>query len=179
MKLFVLQIVCCVLALSSFSALHAEQLDSLHVRDSIMIESDASVRPEAPRKTSPMGALLRSAAVPGWGQFYNKKYIKAFVVMAGESYLIYQLAYNWDLADQAYDKFSVESDPGLRNWYYGDYEFYQDRRDLYMWLTGVTVFLSMIDAYVDAHLSGFDVDITPPFDDAGSGAAKITLTYRF
>jgi hypothetical protein len=160
------------------SAVNAEQVDSLLVHDSIAVESsDAGV--EIPGRVSPMGALLRSAAVPGWGQFYNKKYVKAFVVMVGESYLVYRLAYNWDLADQAFDRFSAESDPGIRNRYYLDYEFYQDRRDLFMWLTGVTVFLSMIDAYVDAHLSGFDIDVTPPFDEPGSGVAMVTLTYRF
>lgn len=131
------------------------------------------------KRRTPTGALLRSAAFPGWGQFYNRKYIKGLVVMGGEGYCIVQAIRYWDLADQAYDRYSRQSDYYMRSWYYYDYDFYKDRRDLYLWLSGVSMFLSMIDAYVDAHLANFDIDITPPFDEPENDAVGLRLTFRF
>jgi hypothetical protein len=128
---------------------------------------------------SPMGALLRSAIVPGWGQLYNRKYIKALVVAAGETFVVAQSAYYWDLTDQAYERYARQEDLSLRSYYYADYIFYKDRRNLYLWISGLTVFLSMIDAYVDAHLANFDVDVTPPFEAHSDDAIKVSLIYRF
>jgi hypothetical protein len=36
----------------------------------------------------------------------------------------------------------------------------------------------MFDAYVDAHLAGFDVDVTPDFRDP-KGGASLKLSLRF
>ena len=41
------------------------------------------------RRRSPKGALLRSLAVPGWGQFYNGQYIKGPVVIVAQATCIY------------------------------------------------------------------------------------------
>jgi hypothetical protein len=46
-------------------------------------------------KRSPMGALLRSIVAPGWGQFYNHKYIKGAVICGAESYFIVRAVYWW------------------------------------------------------------------------------------
>jgi hypothetical protein len=101
------------------------------------------------------------------------------VVASGETLLLYNLVNNWKKADEAYSNFSATDDPVVRSLYYSDYDFYQNQRDLYIWLSGVTIFLSMIDAYVDAHLAGFDVDVTPSFDEESGSGAMLSLTYRF
>jgi hypothetical protein len=129
---------------------------------------------------SPTGALLRSMVFPGWGQLCNRKYIKSLVVMAGEGYCIVQAIRHWDLANQAYDRFVQTDDSDSRkSLYYYDYDYYQDRRNLFLWLSGVAIFLSMIDAYVDAHLANFDIDITPPFEEPGEEVVGVKVTYRF
>ena len=38
-----------------------------------------------------------------------------------------------------------------------DEEFYLDNRNLAFWYLGAAILISMADAYVDAHLAGFDV----------------------
>ncbi|MFH1891563.1 MAG: DUF5683 domain-containing protein [Candidatus Zixiibacteriota bacterium] len=146
----------------------------------IVLEADTTLKSNSMGNSRPpMGALLRSVAFPGWGQLYNRKYVKGLVVMAGEGYVLVQAVRYWDLTDKAYDRFTGEDNFVNRSIYYNDYNFYKDRRNLYMWLSGLTLFLSMIDAYVDAHLAGFDVDITPPFDDPANDALTLSLTYRF
>ncbi len=155
--------------------------DSARTLNSTGLLSDGKIASSVPRleSRSPTGALLRSMAFPGWGQFYNRKYIKALVVMAGEGYCIVQAARNWDLADQAIDLFVDEDNSYLRQKYYYAYDFYQDRRNLFLWLSGLAIFLSMIDAYVDAHLANFDIDITPPFEEQGGSAVSLRISYRF
>ena len=119
-------------------------------------------------------------AFPGWGQLYNRKYLKSLAVVAGEGYCIVQAIRYWDLSEQAYDRFvQTEDDDSQKQFYYYDYDFYQDRRNLFLWISGLAIFISMIDAYVDAHLANFDIDITPPFEELGEDAVTLRLTYRF
>jgi hypothetical protein len=183
MKIWVTLLLCGLAYLAT--AAHGSEESSNNQPDSTRISTTdsgdvtASIKPVR----SPTGALLRSAVIPGWGQFYNRKYLKAAVVAAGEGYCLVQLLRYWSLADDAFKKYSVETDTGIRRSGYQDYDFYQDRRNLFLWLSGVTMFVSMFDAYVDAHLAGFDVDITPSFDDGASSSndisAGLTLTVRF
>ena len=109
------------------------------------------------RRTNPTGALLRSAFVPGWGQLYNRKYIKAFVFAAGESWLAYGIYDDWKEADRHEKNFrSVTDDPVYRAKEFSAFEDARDRRNLKMWILAVAIFYSMFDAYVDAQLSDFN-----------------------
>jgi len=145
----------------------------------VISEEISKISYQSLQQRSPTGALLRSLALPGWGQLYNRKYIKAFVVAGLETFLIVEAVRFWDLAEQAYDEFSSVDDPTLRLLYYYDYDFYRDRRNLFLYFSGVTIFLSMIDAYVDAHLQNFDVDITPSFDEEDPESFGLSLTFTF
>lgn len=87
---------------------------------------------------SPMGAVLRSAILPGWGQFYNEKYLKAIFVLSVNGTLVYAIYHYDDQWEKTGDK------------------TYQDKRNLYTWYFGVSYFLTLVDAYVDAYLFGFD-----------------------
>lgn len=114
---------------------------------------------------SPSGALLRSAALPGWGQLYNKKYIKAIIIGGGESILIYQTAWHWHKTSKYKDLYlKAEVDSDARRDYFYKFDSYRDLRNQYIWFLGLTIFYSMFDAYVDAHLRNFDIDLTPDFD---------------
>ena len=46
-------------------------------------------------KTNPRAALLKSAIMPGMGQFYNGKTFKGFIIGGGESYLIVSILRDW------------------------------------------------------------------------------------
>jgi len=93
-------------------------------------------------RKSPKGAMIRSMVFPGLGQFYNEQYIKAAVVLAGQGTLVGFIIYYNNLA-----KKSATS---------AEMEFYQDRRNLMYWWIGAATLLSMLDAYIDAHLYDFD-----------------------
>lgn len=157
-----------IFGLLLFSATATAQSDSLIVK-----ESGLQARAEKPRR-SPMGALLRSVAVPGWGQFYNHKYIKSGIVFGAETFFIVKSVQWWSKAEDQYKK--AQSAQSGRE--FNIYLDYRDRRNDFLWLTGLAVFLSMFDAYVDAHLSGFDVDLTPDFQDK-SPSAMLRLSYSF
>lgn len=139
----------------------------------IVTDSTRTVRAEKPRR-SPMGALLRSVAVPGWGQYYNHKYLKSAIVFGAESFFLIKSAQWWKKAEDQY-KLVQQTESGRD---FSIYINYRDRRNDYLWLTGLSVFLSMFDAYVDAHLSGFDFDLTPDFAGEDVGA-HVKLTYSF
>jgi hypothetical protein len=124
-------------------------------------------------RKSPMGALLRSLAIPGWGQLYNDKYFKAVVIGGLETYFIYKAGHWWRKTEDQYDllqQLSESEKPEA----FEVYESYRGNRNDFLWLVALSVFLSMFDAYVDAHLSGFDVDLTPDIDGE-SRTAELTV----
>jgi signal transduction histidine kinase len=106
-------------------------------------------------RKSPMGALLRSVALPGWGQFYNKKYFKSAVVFGAETTFITLAAIEWHRMNKHKRNFQNLDHPD-RYWEFEQFQFYEDQRNLYLWITAGIVFLSMFDAYVDAHLYNFE-----------------------
>lgn len=116
--------------------------DSLNTNDSVFV-----------MQKSPMGAVLRSALIPGWGQFYNESYWKVPVVWGALGWFVY----GWIESNNNYtdyrDKYllsGLQRDLSVR-------EFYKDQRDLFAVYIGLTYFLNLIDAYVDAHLFDFEV----------------------
>ena len=103
---------------------------------------------------SPMGAVLRSAILPGWGQIYNESYIKAPIVWG----IFGGLAAVWIFNNNKYkengDLFiqtGIEQFRTLRS-------FYRDQRDLVSIYVGLTYLLNLIDAYVDAQLFDFSIE---------------------
>ena len=107
---------------------------------------------------SPWGAVARSAILPGLGQIYNHSYWKAPIIWG----LLGWFGYNWWQNDKNYKDYqklyneTVVS--GNENFLYKRIrEFYRDQRDLFAIYVGLTYFLNMVDAYVDAHLYNFEI----------------------
>ena len=112
------------------------------------------------KSKSPMGAFLRSVAFPGWGQFYNKKYLKAGLAFGAETTFLTLMAIEWKRLDDHRKLFiSLPDNHPDKMWEYEQYKFYQDRKNLFLWSTIATIFVSMFDAYVDAHLYDFDKEM--------------------
>ncbi len=110
-------------------------------------------------RKSPMGAFWRSAILPGWGQFYNESYWKIPIVWgvsAWFTYLWIDRNDNYKFYKDLYIESLNESESGNSD-YKNLRNFYRDDRDLYAIYLGLTYFLNLIDAYVDAHLFDFDV----------------------
>ena len=118
----------------------------------------------SPPLPSPKGAMIRSILLPGWGQWYNKKKIKAGIFFLAETGIIGGAVY-WDREAK-----------NTTNILYRDFAI--DNRNLAFWYLGGFILISMADAFVDAHLSGFDVSpelgILP-----GDQGVKIAVKYSF
>lgn len=122
------------------------------------------------QRKNPTGAMLRSLALPGWGQFYNAQYWKAALVVAGEAAIIASAVYYHNLYKDA-----TTTDAQ---------EFYLDQRNVRFWWLGAAILISMLDAYVDAHLYNFDESESLALrPHAGYGhdgfAAQASLAIRF
>jgi len=110
---------------------------------------------------SPTGIMFRSLLIPGWGQATNHAWVKAVLVACAETALavsVIQDTHELQTLDSSTPQYATIYDHRQRNTW---------------WLGGV-VFLSMVDAYVDAHLKGFDVQLGPePKDDELRVSARI------
>lgn len=108
---------------------------------------------------SATGALLRSAILPGWGQFYNESYWKIPIIWGVSGWFIYMWIDrndNYKYYQNLYNISLIESSNGEER--YKEFrDFYRDDRDLFAVYLGLTYFLNLIDAYVDAHLFDFDL----------------------
>jgi len=110
-------------------------------------------------KKSPWGAVLRSAVLPGWGQFYNHSYWKIPVIWGGTAALVYGWIDRNNLTVKYRDLYnqSLAEDSQGNSDFKQLREFYKDQRDVFAVFIGLTYFLNLVDAYVDAHLFDFDV----------------------
>jgi hypothetical protein len=107
---------------------------------------------------SPTAALFKSMLIPGWGQVGNHAYIKAAVVIGLESVLIGAVVHHIGKTSDAkkpYDAALLTSDADLITTTFGVYDTAKNKRNQYYWMTGAFIFISMFDAYVDAHLARF------------------------
>ncbi len=131
---------------------------------------------------SPLGAVLRSALIPGLGQLYNESYWKIPIVLGVSGFLIY--GYIAENNDYAYYRDLYEANKDLefpevnlvRTKLYR--EFYRDRRDTYAWWFGVFYLVQIADAFVDAHLYDFDVSgVDVAFHVSPTGQAGVSVSW--
>ena len=102
----------------------------------------------------PTIALFKSMVVPGWGQFGNRKYVKAALFAGLQTWLVVNAVDRAGQASDARDDWNASTEITERNRLYDIYESKRDQRNKYIWFAGITAFVSMFDAFVDAHLSG-------------------------
>jgi hypothetical protein len=112
-------------------------------------------------KKSPGGAALRSAIIPGFGQFYNESYWKIPIIYGiGAFFAIEYNRFDKKFKNYAalYDK-SLEVPGGWQSETYKLYrEFYRDYRDSFIWYFALLYLVNVLDAYIDAHLFDFNVN---------------------
>ncbi len=100
----------------------------------------------------PFKAAALSFFLPGGGQLYNESYLKFGIFAATECSIIGYAFYHYQKSEDYYDQFIATGDETYYNQYL---DYYYKRQNDYWWL-GVTIFLSTIDAYVDAHLYNYE-----------------------
>lgn len=132
------------------------------------IEQDSlkAARKQEFRQTrNPKTAVRRSLVLPGWGQAYNHRYWKIPIVYAGfatttyfiidqnKQFQIYKDAVKCKSYGTCVDEFPDDDITTLIDYR----EYYRRNRDLSVIITGLWYTLQAVDAYIDAHMMGFDV----------------------
>ena len=119
---------------------------------------------------SPLGAVLRSAIIPGWGQIYNESYIKVPFIWGG----IAALVLGWRFYNNHYNTSKDLYNKTLNIGYANNRDFYRDQRDLFSIYIGLVYVLNLVDAYVDAELFDFNVE-----EDYRTHQAMLGLKFNF
>lgn len=109
-----------------------------------------------PKAQEPLKAMLYSAILPGGGQVYNHKYLKAGVVLGLQTYFLGSALYNDGKADDYAKKAKLADSAFERQLLEAKRDDYNERERSDYWWMGITAVLSIADAYVDAHLYDFD-----------------------
>ena len=146
------------------------------------------------KEHDPTRAALLSAAIPGLGQAYNKKYWKIPIVWGGFAAFGYFI--NWHNEQYQFYRrnliYAIEGDPDYPNETNLDVATLRSGRDFYrrnrdqLALYGILFYLvQIVDAHVDAHLIEFDVNqdlsarIQPNFIPLQTGGGNLTLSIKF
>lgn len=157
--------------------------DSIGRQLSIMVDTATKVKPKKEWSTwrpNPKRALWLALVIPGGGQIYNRKYWKLPIIYGGFVGCLY--AMNWnnsqykdysqaylDISDKdpataSYNKFlhlGMQITPANEERYKDIFRKRKDKfrrwRDLSFFVLVGVYALSVIDAYVDAELSQFDI----------------------
>ena len=138
-------------------------------QDTLLLETTEIIDIETDTlENRPNTAMLYSAALPGLGQAYNKKYWKIPIIYGSGVVIGYFINYNHQLYKQYRDGLialideddrTEPFDPRLDN---NDYQravdYWRRNRDLLM-IGGLLLYvMNIVDAHVDAHLELFTVD---------------------
>ena len=97
--------------------------------------------------------MIRSAIIPGWGQVYNNKFLKALVYMGGE---VYFAAKYIELDDELKILRIEYKKPGQDSITQNNLDDKEHGRNGWGWLFTAGYLLAIGDAFVDAHLYGLN-----------------------
>jgi len=185
-------------------------------------QADTTAQTRLPENHSPNSALWRAAAFPGWGQAYNRHYLKiplvylglagfsAAALYANNRYLLYRHAYLFtarentdgspvfpeytddyarlindlglppesDLTEEEVESRRARLEPQFR----AQRDNLRRNRDLYYFGFAFWYGLSVLDAFVSAHLMDFDVgeDLTVSVYPAPAASGlRATVRWEF
>ncbi|MFO7822319.1 MAG: DUF5683 domain-containing protein [Cyclobacterium sp.] len=170
--------------------MNAQEMDTLRLdQDTIQIEG-------APQNVKdPKKALILSLILPGAGQVYNEKVWKLPLLYGGVTTAVYFLGFN----NRRYQEFLValeivregtepspfpnlNEDGIIRN-----VNYWRRNRDAMYMVFGAIYALGAVDAFVDAHLSSFDIseDLSLKFEPsiepllANNSSIGVSIKLRF
>ena len=152
-----------------------------------------SITLDSPKVKDPRVATLLSVIFPGAGQAYNEKAWKVPIIYGGIATTAYFVEFN----NRRYQKFKealeIVRDPTLgtnpfpnlnQDGIIRNVDYWRRNRDLCYLIFGVIYVLGIVDAQVDAHLSGFDVSddlswkIEPSYESLTAGGNTIGLSFK-
>ncbi len=124
--------------------------------------------------------LVASAAYPGLGQLLNGTERKAAIIGGVEALLLARLLLEDRWTRNALRHYRETGDIK----FFDEYSEHYDRRQSLIWWTAIMALYSIADAYVDAHLSGFEEDVPGGLDaivasPTAGGGFRIGFEVRF
>lgn len=143
--------------------LKQDKIDTLTFRSLSSITENQEIKEKHfEMKKSPLGAILRSLVLPGWGQIYVENYWKAPLFAAGCGLLVYFVLDNnskYQTLQKQFDEIKA-TNPNSSELFIlrSKKEFYRDNRDQSAFFLVAVYILAAIDSYVGAHLYDFNVD---------------------
>jgi len=139
--------------------------DTLQTNRGIIEGQEIEVDDRSQKFYDPKIASRRSAIIPGWGQIYNDSWWKVPILYAGLGVCIYYIDFNHeqfkDFQSQIEDELALppdQQDPNRLRFLQRNADTWRKNRDL-VFLTTLGVYaLQILEASIDAHLKGFNVD---------------------
>lgn len=172
---------------------------SMYQKDSLMVSNVNRV--SSYWEPNPKTATWLALAIPGGGQIYNRKYWKLPIVYGGFMGCIYALSWNGQMysdykrayidimdndpntnsfVDMLPPNFDVDSNiDWLKSVFKNRKDKYRRYRDMSIFAFAGVYLVSVIDAYVDAELSHFNISedlslqFTPEIIDSKSGKSSL------
>jgi len=135
------------------------------------------------REKNPTVAMVSSFLVPGLGQLYNEREFWSLVAAGVHFYFIGDIIVQARLANHYRTLANVPVDPAddvavaEQKEAEALFLLYRDNRIQSTWLLGLTLLLSGLQSFVDAHLFDFDADaplqLEPSFGSVQGGALRL------
>ncbi len=145
-----------------------------------------------PWHEQPRFVMARSLLVPGWGQMHNRAWLKAVLVAGTEVWIGTRIVQDErNLERLARDLDGAQREPGQPrvDGIVNEYNALLDQRLGRQWMLAGVIAYALVDAYVDAHFRGFDLEFqndpalpagASPADLAGrSGRHRMRLALRW
>ncbi|UCE24698.1 MAG: hypothetical protein JSU74_01210 [Candidatus Zixiibacteriota bacterium] len=168
--------------------------DSTHLSDTLLFDGTGLLEHSQPvtsdvnfekrLRQNPTVGLFKSMFVPGWGQLGNRRYTKAVIFAGLDAWFIGAAIHYGRQASDFKVRFDLATDLDDRRELYDLYLDRKDERNKFTWFAVIITFISMFDAYVDAHLSGYPhrieensltLDIRPA--EGGGFMARVALDF--
>jgi Family of unknown function (DUF5683) len=131
------------------------------------------------REKSATVAMVSSMVLPGLGQLYNGRRIKTAIAVGAFSFYM-GTAWLEQKQSQEHLKTRDALPPNTVDWMNENilYEFHRDNAVTYLWWSGAVWLISVLDAFVDAHL--YDVRaVTPAVTRGPGGTGYVALSVGF
>jgi hypothetical protein len=113
---------------------------------------------------NPRMAMLCALLVPGLGQIYNERPLKALIAFGAETFYLSGIVLNKRYAERRRnirDRYDYENPAEREQWLYHDTWAieYDERAQDWMWWSAGIIAIVVLDAYVDAHLHDMRIEV--------------------
>jgi hypothetical protein len=159
-----------------------EERDKARLKDELKLIALEEVEGEKrwQRKKTPLVAVFSNMVLPGLGEVYNGRRLKAALMVGLSSFYVGEAWLNYKrsvIRRKARDSYPVNT----RSWYSQNewFVYHKEQAKDYLWWSGAVWVIGMLDAYIDAHLfdlRGFSPEKSPEGTD---GTRYFTLSMSF